>query len=230
MKHKTWPYVKMRRKLEVDSVCNICGREEENSFHAIVTCTKSRALRQEMRKVWDLPPEHKFAFTGPEWLQNLLQNVNTHQRSQVLMLLWRAWHLRNDIVHGKGQETIARSVAFLRGYDSFLQDKRDKHHANPGLNSPITVSDPITNGSIIVANRNCTVTNSVWTPPKVNELKMNVDAAFCAKTGEAAAGIVARDHLGRTIAAASTVLQNCANVEEAEATTIWSGMNFRRRA
>jgi ribonuclease HI len=125
-----------------------------------------------------------------------------------------------------GQEAIARSVAFLRGYDRFLQDKRDKHHANPGLNSPIIVSDPITNGSIIVSNRNYTGTNSVWSLPRVNELKMNVDAAFCAKMGEAAAGIVVRDHLGRTIAAASTVLQNCANVEEAEATAIWSGLNF----
>jgi hypothetical protein len=60
----------------------------------------------------------------------------------------------------------------------------------------------------------------------MNELKMNVDVAFCAKTGEAAVGIVVSDHLGRTIAAASTVLQNCANVEEAEATAIWSGLNF----
>jgi hypothetical protein len=36
---------KMRRTLETDSICNICGREEEDCFHATIMCTKSRALR-----------------------------------------------------------------------------------------------------------------------------------------------------------------------------------------
>jgi formate dehydrogenase assembly factor FdhD len=42
---------KMRRTLEIDSTCIICGREEENNFHATVRCTKSRALRFEMRNI-----------------------------------------------------------------------------------------------------------------------------------------------------------------------------------
>jgi hypothetical protein len=46
---------KFRRNLETDSTCSICGREAETSFHATVACTKSRALREEMRKKWDLP-------------------------------------------------------------------------------------------------------------------------------------------------------------------------------
>jgi hypothetical protein len=116
---------KMRRSLETDGMCNICGREEEDSFHATVNCTKARALRYEMRKHWSLPPEHNFAYSGPEWLQNLLLNSSQSQRSKVLMLLWRSWHLRNDIVHGKGLETISRSAAFLTGYDNFLQDPID---------------------------------------------------------------------------------------------------------
>jgi hypothetical protein len=46
---------------------------------------------------------------------------------------------------------------------------------------------------------------------------MNVDAAFRAESGEAAAGVVVRNHLGETVATASSVLQRCADVEEAEA-------------
>jgi hypothetical protein len=78
---------KLKRTLETDGICNICGREEEDSFHAIVRCTKSRALRHEMRKHWQIPPEHIFTYTGPDWLQNLLMNLNPTQRSQILMLL-----------------------------------------------------------------------------------------------------------------------------------------------
>jgi hypothetical protein len=40
---------KKRRNLEIDGICNICGREDEDSHHAIVRCTKSLALRHAMR-------------------------------------------------------------------------------------------------------------------------------------------------------------------------------------
>ncbi|XP_071683352.1 uncharacterized protein [Lolium perenne] len=40
---------KLRRTLEMDSICNICGREEEDNYHATVKCTKSSALIYEMR-------------------------------------------------------------------------------------------------------------------------------------------------------------------------------------
>jgi hypothetical protein len=51
-----------------------------------------------------------------------------------------------------------------------------------------------------------------WSLPKVDEIKMNVDAAFCADTGEAAAGVVFRNYAGEPIAAASSVLEWCTAV------------------
>jgi hypothetical protein len=58
---------KFRRTLKTDSICSICGREEENSHHAIVDCTKPRALRLAMRSYWRLPQESSFRFSGPHW-------------------------------------------------------------------------------------------------------------------------------------------------------------------
>jgi ribonuclease HI len=55
---------------------------------------------------------------------------------------------------------------------------------------------------------------------------MNVDTAFCADTGEAAAGVVFRNHAGEPIAAASSILEWCNDVEEAEATAVWTGMKL----
>ena len=46
--------------------CSICGVEDESTFHALVSCTKARALRLALRKVWNLPGEEAFNYTGPD--------------------------------------------------------------------------------------------------------------------------------------------------------------------
>jgi hypothetical protein len=116
---------KFRRTLETDSTCSICGRVEENSHHAIVDCSKPRALRYAMRSYWDLPGEYDFLYSGPDWLQALLTKCNLKQRDRVLLLLWRSWHLRCNITHGKGEETIANSVAFLQSYCDIVHNEVD---------------------------------------------------------------------------------------------------------
>lgn len=45
---------KWKRTLEVDATCSICGNGTENEHHAVIMCTKSRALRTAMREVWNL--------------------------------------------------------------------------------------------------------------------------------------------------------------------------------
>jgi hypothetical protein len=103
---------KFKRTLEFDSVCPVCGNDVENSFRAIVECTKARALRLEMSKIWDLPDESAFRYTGPDWLHIMLSNIQESRRGLVLLVLWRAWHLRCDVVHGKGESSIIGSVTF----------------------------------------------------------------------------------------------------------------------
>jgi 5-methylcytosine-specific restriction endonuclease McrA len=55
-----------RRTLADDAVCQLCGREDETGYHAVVSCTKSRALRHEMIRHWLLPDEGHFRSTGPD--------------------------------------------------------------------------------------------------------------------------------------------------------------------
>jgi hypothetical protein len=69
-----------------------------------------------MREHWKLPPEDLFRYTGVNWLQLLLQQLDDETRARTLLILWRAWHLRNDIIHNDRRATIAESVAFLRSY------------------------------------------------------------------------------------------------------------------
>lgn len=104
---------KCRRTIVHDSVCEICGNGEEDEFHAVISCTKSTALRFAMRKEWQLPDEKDFRYTGKDWLQVLLDKHNSDMRIKIMLLLWRAWFLRDNCVHSDGKESVSRSVLFL---------------------------------------------------------------------------------------------------------------------
>jgi hypothetical protein len=139
-----------------------------------------------MRKHWDIPNESNFSFTRKDWLKNLLYKLDTKQRSQTLMLLWHSWHLRNDVVHDKGEETVARSVAFLMGYDKLLnEDNNDQvNKLYHDFSKPET--EALCHNAF--SNRATKKDNPSWIPPERDKLKMNVDAGFTYSMGEATAG------------------------------------------
>ena len=70
-----------RRNLESDSTCRLCGRGEEDGYHAVVACTKSRALREELRKEWELISEDMLVRSGLEWFLLLLDKLDTEERA-----------------------------------------------------------------------------------------------------------------------------------------------------
>jgi hypothetical protein len=100
------------RKLCKAATCQICGMENETGFHAVVRCTKSVA----MRSVWLLPGKEQFRHSGPDWLLLLLSLVSKDMGAGILLLFWRAWHLRNDLVHGDGKGSIIGFGKFLESY------------------------------------------------------------------------------------------------------------------
>ena len=78
---------RMRRNLESDSTCRLCGTGEEDGYHALVACTKSRALRDELRKDWELISEDMLVRSGPEWFLLLLDKLDIEARAHVFFLL-----------------------------------------------------------------------------------------------------------------------------------------------
>jgi hypothetical protein len=38
-------------------------------------------------------------------------------KASMLLLFWRAWHLRNDAIHAQGTATIKDSTMFLTSYE-----------------------------------------------------------------------------------------------------------------
>jgi hypothetical protein len=85
-----------------------------------------------MREHWNLPLEFRFRQTGEDWLLILLGCCSGKQRAHVLLLLWRAWHLRCDVIHEKGKESIMKSVSFLLNYEAMLTDCSPAARNNKG--------------------------------------------------------------------------------------------------
>ncbi|XP_071676918.1 uncharacterized protein [Lolium perenne] len=200
---------KFNRNLELDDTCTICGSSKEDAHHATITCTKAVFLRQAMRKCWKLPHEQTLRYTGKDWLLICLNSVDDATKAKTLLLLWRAWHLRNDIVHNQDRETIESSVAFLQAYSSTqelsLNAARDLKGKTPLLTDP-TPSVYGTRESKY--NR--------WSLPPRSWVKLNTDASFIGLGKPSAAGAVARDHSGKVLMAACSPLPNCEDAEEAE--------------
>jgi hypothetical protein len=58
--------------------------------------------------------------TRPEWLFDLLVTLDDDARARVLMIIWRNWHNRNEIIHGKKEAPLEASRLFLQSYMNSL--------------------------------------------------------------------------------------------------------------
>ncbi|VAH12568.1 unnamed protein product [Triticum turgidum subsp. durum] len=137
-------------------------------------------------------------------------------------MMWQAWNLRNNVVHGDGKDTVTGSVQYLtRLQDELLvtacglrehsdNGKVSLHPANPEATAPIPPSH--------------------WIAPPLGMAKVNSDAAFIGETGDTWGGAVARDHLGRVFMSIGRRLNRCSSVEEAEGAAALLGLTeFAKR-
>jgi hypothetical protein len=67
---------------------------------------------------------------------------------------------------------------------------------------------------------------SLWDPPTHAAIKLNVDGAFNSVTGEAAVGLIARDHGGNPHVMSWRLISNCRDAEEAEALACLEGVKL----
>ena len=69
---------------------------------------------------WNIPKVETIRDTGPEWLFALLEPLDETARLVVLMIMWRVWHVRNEITHDKPPPPVEASRRFLHGYITSL--------------------------------------------------------------------------------------------------------------
>lgn len=111
----TWQK-KFSRGLENDDICPVCGDEPEVNFHPFLRCPLSRELWRTMSSVWTLLEIDLVQNIGKEWLLCALAPLSDVERSMLLMTIWRAWIIRNEVVHNKPPPLMEASKRFLMSY------------------------------------------------------------------------------------------------------------------
>jgi hypothetical protein len=203
------------RNMDLMPTCKICGMEPESSHHAMVNCTKAKALRQCLRKDWELPDENAFSYTGEDWMLLLLNNVSDQMRSKLLLMWWRTWHLRNNIIFDDGKCRIEQSSIFLQSTLASNSDKTDiEKLSDPkgkrilGRENEVDSIDPRTNQTPVS-----------WSKPEVGWVKLNWDASFWQEENRGGWGAVLRNDRVGIILTAWGSTDKCPSTEMAEAIT-----------
>ncbi|VAH11601.1 unnamed protein product [Triticum turgidum subsp. durum] len=164
--------------METASVCTICGQENETAHHALIRCPHARNLWNEMKNVWNLPPDDALRNSKPDWLLMLLQELNDTQRMLVIMVFWRLWHVHNELTHYKPMIPIEASKQFLCGYVDYLL--MIKHYLQADITKgkfPADLSGCITPSTHMTGRLLPDVT---WVPPPAGHVKLNFDGSYVA--------------------------------------------------
>jgi hypothetical protein len=161
-----------RRNMDVIPTCSICGMEPETSHHAMVTCTKAKALRDCLRNEWDLPKEQMFRDMGQDWVLMIRNQCSEEVRSKLLFMWWRSWHMRNNMIFGDGKCTVKQSAQIIQSYlTSFMQ--ANYSNEEPGIKGKKPVA--------LQGARHptkCDKKVETWHRPDDGWNKLNVDASF----------------------------------------------------
>jgi ribonuclease HI len=207
------------------AACVVGG--EENGHHAVIGCTKATALRKELRRFMQLPDEAQFRRQGPDWFLLLLSREKEEVRANILLLLWRAWFLRNNATHDTGEATVQGSVMFLRSYCESISQE--------GLHPPIPKNEKGTQSVIEGQVKGRCVHDrgtqrkehsEAWKPPPQGWIKLNTDTGFCIQTGQASMGLIVRNDKGGVLLSAWRTLARCSSLEVAEAEACLAGLRL----
>lgn len=159
--------------------------------------------------------------TEPEWILRILLQLNERQKMMTMMLLWRVWHIRNEITHDKPMIHVGVSRRFLQSYVESLSLIR-QHPTEEIIKGKCVASY----SSELVKQKepDKQVPNlKKWVPP---DLTLNVDGSFLISDGSAGAGMILRNHEGQVIFAACRELRHCADHLEAELAACKEGIRL----
>lgn len=203
------------RKMEKTRICQVCGAEEDDSFHAMVHCPNARGIWQAMRPHWDIPDPRRLRNTGPGWLLHAILPMEKTKAAMLLVMFWCIWHVHNDITHDKILAPVEASRHFLCSYmDSLLLNKqypcvdavKGKQICSYSARSKLNRRDHDQPRAV----------QAQWKPPAPDSVKLNVDGSFSPDDGSAGIGLVLRNHKGEVLFSACCSLSRCIDALDTE--------------
>ena len=117
--------------------------------------------------------------------------------------------MRNELIFGKGKESVSASASFVGNYwASFAACQ-----SMPPVESKNKGKCPMDG---LRWAPNIAGAKTDWTPPPIGFLKVNVDASFVESSREASMGVVVRNAAEEVIVSSWDFIGSCQSVEEAE--------------
>ncbi|KAE8785654.1 hypothetical protein D1007_40638 [Hordeum vulgare] len=163
-----------------------------------------------MAPVWKLPRLTDIK-RHDDWFIHVVCEADEQQRVQLLMLPWRIWHVRNEVVHSKPAPPVDASFRFLASYYDSLANLRADPDADYVKGKMVPAHCfPLLRDVGVVPIDSC----SLWIPPSGGRLKLNTDGSVL--NGSAGTGMVLRDHDGNFIFSACRFIYDCDDVLESE--------------
>jgi hypothetical protein len=187
----------------------------------------ARDLWRAMEEVWPLPPLESIKNSGQEWIIQALVQVPETTRMMMLMTWWRAWHVRNEVVHHKPAPPIEASRRFLRSYvDSLLVIKQNPMADPVKGKTTICYVSKAKQGRQADRVSSSKTTLESWSSPPQGWSKLNTDAAWIGEESNGGAGMILRDAAGDITCSACWSLAPCGSPLEAELKACIHGLNL----
>ncbi|KAM6577068.1 hypothetical protein CsatB_028905 [Cannabis sativa] len=192
------------KRVDVDSLCPVCGLHNETIMHALVYC--STASQYWEKAAIQLPLQQGTSFV--DWCVTVFNTATVETRKLFCTLCWALWSARNDKVW-KNKDTNASFIfAFATCYldqwksaqTPYLETSRTGLLAGDGLDR--------------------------WCAPNVNEIKVNVDASIFGSSQDYGYGIVARDEHGYMLEGVSRLCHGNIRPELAEAIGVREALSW----
>jgi hypothetical protein len=158
---------------------------------------------------------------GREWTLNILQSSTPEVRENLMLLWWRAWHLRNNCIFGDGKAGISHSTDFLKSYRNMFDKKVEEN--NSGDTKGKT---PISEIQEIIPVCKPIQDNKRWIPPDHGWQSLSVDASFIKDTNSGSWGAVIRNHQGHINLSAWGLIPICDGAESVEAIACLEGIKL----
>ena len=175
-----------------------------------------------MAETWSIPEHTEVIHTGTEWLLHLLAGKTENQCMKILMLLWRIWHVRNEVIHHKPAPPIEASRRFLCSYVESLLINKQHPQADCVKGKMVVETEQDTKKG----KRSLTVTlpPKRWCRPPEGYLKLNVDGSFHEESETGGTWMILRDGCGEIIFSACRNLGVCTGALDAELAACMEGL------
>ncbi|XP_060972201.1 uncharacterized protein LOC133038159 [Cannabis sativa] len=192
------------KHVAVNALCPFCNVENETISHILVTCSFSKACWTELEPAITTVVVDTF----PSWLNLIFENWSGRSRQLVVMLCWALWKCRNDLVWNQKSAEVKDVVMLAQTVLNQWLYAQDKNF-DPSL------------GLLYPEDG-----NEHWTPPNVDTIKINTDAAIFSSTNRYSYSCVARSHLGILLEAKAKCVRGVVSPEVAEAIGIHEALSW----